>query len=245
MPNTARRRLEHARAAVVEEALSDAIGRGWTEDVLAAAVARAGIDAPLAARAFPRGARSLVEAFHEHGDRLMVEALSAQNLDALRTGQRVHAAVRARLEVMHPMRAALRRALAFQAMPQNAVSGARCIARTADLIWRETGDRSHDFSFYTKRATLAAVYSATVLYWLQDESADYAETWSFLQRRLLDVVKFGKARQAAQATATGLATGLAQGLAAGAWTTIRRAGSLTRWLGSRGTPPAWPRSSDR
>lgn len=237
MRPSADRRLDDARAAVVEEAMSDAGTRGWTDEVLDAAIARAGIDAPLAARAFPHGARSLVEAFHATCDRRMVEALSGQNLMSMRTGQRVFAAVRARIEVMHPLRAPLRRAIAFQSMPQHAASGARSVGATVDLIWREIGDRSHDFSFYTKRATLAAVYSATVLYWLADESPGYEQTWGFLQRRLLDVLKFGKARQAAQATASGLA--------AGAWTTIRRAASLTRWLGSRGIPPTWPRFPDR
>ncbi|MFM2129591.1 MAG: hypothetical protein RL477_1137 [Pseudomonadota bacterium] len=241
MTDPARSRLANARAAVVEEALPQVAEHGWTEAVLDGAIARAGIDAPLAVRAFPDGARSLVEAFHEHCDRRMVEALTAQNLEALRTGQRIFAAVRARIEAMQPLRAQLRRALAFQSMPQNAASGARSLGRTVDLIWRETGDRSHDFSFYTKRATLAAVYSATVLYWLQDTSEGCAETWEFLRRRLQNVVQFGKARQAAQATATGLASGVAAGVV----TTIRRAGSLTRWLGSRGIPPAWPRSSDR
>ena len=235
--STAERRLSDARAAVVEQALSDAAVRGWTDEVLDAAVQRAGIDRPLAARAFPRGPQSLVEAFHAHCDRLMVEALSAQNLDGMRTGQRIYTATRARIEGMTPLRNAMRRAIAFQSMPQNVASGARSIGRTVDLIWRSVGDRAHDFSFYTKRATLAAVYSATLLYWLQDDSPEQAETWGFLQRRLLDVANFGKARASAQAAAGGLA--------ADAWTTLRRAESLTRWLGWRGTPPAWPRSWHR
>ena len=40
-----------------------------------------------------------------------------------------------------------------------------CTARTVDAIWHAAGDRSADFSWYTKRAILAAVYTATVLYW--------------------------------------------------------------------------------
>ena len=40
MPHAARRRLEDARAAVVDEALSAVAEHGWTDDVLAAAIAR-------------------------------------------------------------------------------------------------------------------------------------------------------------------------------------------------------------
>ena len=36
-----------------------------------------------------------------------------------------------------------------------------CTARTVDAIWHAAGDRSADFSWYTKRAILAAVYAAT------------------------------------------------------------------------------------
>ncbi|KAF0220146.1 MAG: hypothetical protein FD176_3397, partial [Rhodospirillaceae bacterium] len=54
---------------------------------------------------------------------------------------------------------------------------------------------SSDFSWYTRRATLTAVYAATLLYWLDDASEDCADTWAFLDRRLADVGRVTKARQ--------------------------------------------------
>lgn len=39
-------------------------------------------------------------------------------------------------------------------------------------------------NWYTKRASLAAVYSSTELYMTQDLSPDYIETEKFLERRL-------------------------------------------------------------
>ena len=58
--------------------------------------------------------------------------------------------------------------------------------------WYAAGDQSVDFNFYTKRATLAGVYSATVLFWLNDRSEGSAATWEFLDRRLDDVMKIEK-----------------------------------------------------
>src|SRR3546814_5806567 len=55
-------------------------------------------------------------------------------------------------------------------MPQNAPLAAKTLWRTADAIWRAAGDKAVDFSYYTKRATVGAVYSATLLVWLNDES---------------------------------------------------------------------------
>ncbi len=52
-----------------------------------------------------------------------------------------------------------------------------------------------DFSFYTKRLTLAAIYGAAVLYWLDDRSEGFADTRAFLDRRLADAVRVGRARR--------------------------------------------------
>src|SRR3546814_3582920 len=61
-------------------------------------------------------------------------------------------------------------------MPQNAALAARTLWRTADAIWRAAGDEAADFSHYTKRATAGAVYSATLLVWLNDESRSEEHT---------------------------------------------------------------------
>ena len=65
---------------------------------------------------------------------------------------------------------------------------------TADAIWTALGDSSRDVNWYTKRLTLSAVYSATVLYWLGDQSDGHADTWAFLDRRIEDVMRFEKAK---------------------------------------------------
>ena len=59
------------------------------------------------------------------------------------------------------------------------------------------GDRSADFSWYTKRAILTAIYSTTVLFWLRDGSEGDAATLAFLDRRLAGVGRIGRIRQRA------------------------------------------------
>jgi ubiquinone biosynthesis protein COQ9 len=48
-------------------------------------------------------------------------------------------------------------------LPQNVRSSVAELARLADEMWYLAGDRSVDFSWYTKRATLSAVYASTGL----------------------------------------------------------------------------------
>jgi ubiquinone biosynthesis protein COQ9 len=59
-------------------------------------------------------------------------------------------------------------------------------------MWRAAGQRDTNFSFYTKRGTLAAVYSATMLAWLADNSSNLDKTVGFLDRRLADVARIPK-----------------------------------------------------
>lgn len=246
-------RLTEARDATVAAAIADAGEHGWTDAVLDGALFAAGIDGPLAARAFPRGARSLVEEFHRWCDRRMVEGLVRHDLPELRVGQRVALAVRLRIEAMADAnggRRAAARAVAFHALPENLGSGTRCLGRTTDAIWRAVGDQSLDFSWYTKRASLGAIYAATVLVWLTDESEGSAETWAFLGRRLKDIATFGKTKARAQAAAESIAS---SGFSV-ARAVIRGAGAVAtqgpgafpkRWTAWRGIRSGWLRPSDR
>jgi ubiquinone biosynthesis protein COQ9 len=111
-----------------------------------------------------------------------------------RTQERVAAAVTARLAALAPYREATRRTLAFFALPPHAPLGLACLYRTVNAIWYAAGDRSADFSFYTKRALLAGVYASTLIYWLDDASEEAAATRAYLDRRLADVMRLHRAR---------------------------------------------------
>jgi ubiquinone biosynthesis protein COQ9 len=58
---------------------------------------------------------------------------------------------------------------------------------------REAIRRTLAFLWYSKRGMLAGVVGATVLFWLNDTSEGCTDTWDFLDRRLADVARFGKA----------------------------------------------------
>jgi ubiquinone biosynthesis protein COQ9 len=58
-------------------------------------------------------------------------------------------------------------------------------------MWRMAGDTATDFSFYTKRMTLAGVYSSTLIVWLDDMSPGLENSLQFLKRQLSNVAAFG------------------------------------------------------
>jgi ubiquinone biosynthesis protein COQ9 len=165
---------------------------GWSKRALRAGVRDAGMPADEADLLFPIGSVDMIETFCDLADRRMEQ--EAGSLTETRLSARVRAVIALRLEQNRPYKEAARRALAVLALPQNASAAAACTARTVDAIWYAAGDRSADFSWYTKRAILAAVYTATVLYWLRDASEDDAATLAFLDRRLAAVGRIGRLR---------------------------------------------------
>jgi ubiquinone biosynthesis protein COQ9 len=181
--------LAEVRSRVVEAALPHVAFDGWSDKTLAYAVEDAGADPALARLAFPRGGIDLALAFHYARDDRLAAELAKADLLGLRFRDRVAHAVALRLEMIQGDREAVRRAAALFALPIYAPDGARALWRTADAIWTALGDDSRDFNWYTKRATLAAVYSASVLYWLGDDSPGMENTRAFIRRRVDDVMR--------------------------------------------------------
>lgn len=181
---------EDIKNRVLDAALVHVPFDGWSEKTLRAAVADAGVDLALARALFPRGGVDLALAYHARGDGEMVARLAAMDLTAQRYRDRIATAIRTRLELAD--QELVRRGSTLFSLPQYAGDGAKAVWGTADKIWTALGDTSQDLNWYTKRATLSAVYGATVLYWLGDTSDGHHATWEFLDRRIDGVMQVEK-----------------------------------------------------
>ena len=180
------------KSPVLEAALPHVVFDGFSDAVLARAAREAGVAKDKLAALFPDGPLSLVEAFSHSADAAMEAHLAALDLKAMKIRARIAAAVMARIEALRPHKEAARRAAAFLTLPPHAALGARLVWRTVDAMWRAVGDTSTDFNFYTKRAILSAVYSATLMRWFNDASEDERATREFLAARIENVMQFEK-----------------------------------------------------
>jgi ubiquinone biosynthesis protein COQ9 len=191
---SARPSREEQRDRLLEAALAHVPFDGWSRRSLVAAAADVGIDQGLARRLFPRGGDDLLAHLERWADRQMLAQIDTEELQTLRVRERIARLVRARLEVLTPHREALRRATAARFLPGNALTASASLWRTVDLMWAVAGDRANDFSYYTKRSLLAAVWSSTFLFWLDDRSDGLEATWGFLERRIDNVMQIGSLR---------------------------------------------------
>lgn len=185
---------EALRDGLLQATLAHAPFDGWTRTAFAAAARDLGVDAALADNAFPGGMAELLEYYNRVADVRMLRDFAARDLAAMKLREKVALAVRLRLEANLKHREAIRQTLSFLALSVNAPLAAKCLYRTVDAVWHAIGDHSTDFNFYTKRALLAGVYGATVLYWLNDKSEACADSWDFLDRRIADVMRIQKLR---------------------------------------------------
>lgn len=191
-------RLAKARARILEEAIANTAFDGFTQRAIDDAAKTLKIPPDLAALAFQGGPKELLRTWSARLDDEVHDALSSADLAGLKIRERVTKGVRLRIEKMAPQKIAARRAAAFLALPLNAPLGIELGLRTADAIWRGIGDSSADFNYYTKRALLSGVYTSTLLYWFGDDSEDCAATWTFLDRRIGNVMSIEKAKAGLQ-----------------------------------------------
>ncbi len=175
---------------LLDAALTHVPFDGWSPATFNAAIKDSGLDPALARAVCPRGSVDLAVAYHRRGDAKMLEGLAEADLANLRFRDRIAKAVRLRLEAGD--REAIRRGSTLFALPHHAPEGAGLLWETCDKIWTALGDTSDDVNWYSKRATLSGVYSATLLYWLGDTSEGHQATWSFLDRRIDDVMQIEK-----------------------------------------------------
>ena len=186
---------ETQREALIEAMLPDVVFDGWSRAALRAGARRIGIPTEEARALFPGDAADLVAAFNHWADQRLLDRLETSPLDQLRIPDRIALALTTRLEIIEPWREAVRRALSVLALPQHAPLGLKLLYQTVDGVWYAVGERATDLSFYTKRATLAAIHAAALLYWLEDRSAGFDDTRSFIERRLAEVGALARARQ--------------------------------------------------
>lgn len=184
--------LAAVRAQLALAVGENAVFDGWTEKAVLTSAGQLGIDPAVARLAFPKDQAGMIDAYIQSVDSAMAAHFTPDLIASLKIRDRIRELVWYRLQLMGPAREAVRSALAILAMPHNAVSGLSIGWRSSDLMWRIAGDSSTDFNHYSKRLTLSALYAATLIAWLDDQSEGWTETSAFLDRRIGDVMRFEK-----------------------------------------------------
>ncbi|OQS07130.1 ubiquinone biosynthesis protein COQ9 [Thraustotheca clavata] len=185
--------VEDPSVTILSNALRHVQSTGWSIESLGQGARDAGFPS-IAHGMFPRGPIELVEFFMDDWQRQVQVKLAAEPLDENNdfvATDRLKRGVQIRLQLLAPYLHVWPQAMALGALPQNAPTTMRKLAQMADDIWFFAGDRSTDISWYTKRAVLTGIYTATELFMLTDTSENFEETWKFLDRRVEEAIALG------------------------------------------------------
>jgi len=186
--------LDELRPVLAPDIARAAIFDGWSRKAVDSTAERAGVDLDVARLAFGEGPMQMIGAWVTSVDGAMEQEFSAEALSLMPIRERIRILVLFRLEAVAGLEEAVRRALAIQAMPQNALASLKLGWSSADAKWRLAGDTATDYNHYSKRAILAGIYAATLAVWVDDASESKRNTREFLDRRIEGVMKFEKAK---------------------------------------------------
>lgn len=144
---------------------------------------------------FQNGIYSALEYIAEDLNSSMEAELRNSDLEDMKVRERVKLAVQIRLSNYAKLpnyREFLKNVLLFSVLPKNTYFSSKLLYRTVSAIWYCIYDQSTDFNYYTKRAILAGVYLSTMLFFINDYSEGFADTLSFLDKRIDNVMAFQK-----------------------------------------------------
>ncbi|KAK4944059.1 Ubiquinone biosynthesis protein coq9, mitochondrial [Elasticomyces elasticus] len=167
--------------------LSAAIARvpkhGFTDETLSLGAKDAGY-LDVTVQLFPRGAFDLIH-YHLVKQRLALKSnVQFPEGTQLGLGPKVRALAMARLRANADIIHQWQGALGYMSLLGNIPASLKELHSLSDEIWYLAGDTAVDFSWYTKRASLATVYASSEMFMTTDTSKDFAATQEFLDRRL-------------------------------------------------------------
>lgn len=180
------------RDEIIEAMLPHVVFDGWTWDGLLRAAQEAGHDELTVQAVFPGKMIDVLDGFSDMADHAMLESLMKLDPEKMRVRDRVRAGVLARFEFLQPHKEALRKSLAFWALPPRKLRAGKIVWRTSDRIWAWAGDTARDYNRYTKRGLLSGIIVSTTLVWLDDSGEDMSITKDFLDRRIENVMQLGQ-----------------------------------------------------
>lgn len=181
--------MEQVRAKLLQTMLKNVIFEGWSAQNFDQSCKEAEIDKNLAILAFPRGAIDVIAYMHRTIDEEFFEALTFEIAGETSRTQRIAKALKLRFKMSAPYKEEIKSAASLMSFPQNNAVGTELIWQTVSQIWKAIGDEAQGWEYYSKRASLFSVYSASFLYWLQDQEDGID---GFIDRRLQDIGRFAR-----------------------------------------------------
>ena len=179
-----------SKKRILNQMLVNSINLEFNEKTLIFSANKCNISKGYLRRIFPEGIIDLKKYFFEELDKEMLKKIKKSDYSKFRIRDKIYNGVLVRLEILNKNKEAVKKILANET--NNPINSMKHLWKTSDLIWITAGDSSTDYNYYTKRLLLSWVYCSTLLCWINDKDLKLSKTKLFLDRRIEEVLKFGK-----------------------------------------------------
>ena len=161
---------------------------GWSRDTLLQCAKKQRISTSVLAKLFPSFEYDVLKFIIAQNNTKVEKNYNSFNNSRLKTRDKIKTIMELKFENNNYLKKALPEMLKFLLRPGNIFMSIKMLHENSDFIWNLSGDKSNDFSYYSKRGLLSTIYLATLIYWLNDKSEKDIATKNFISKSVDGIV---------------------------------------------------------
>ncbi len=161
---------------------------GWSRETLLQCAKKQRISTSVLAKLFPSFEYDVLKFIIAQNNTQVEKNYNSFNNSRLKTRDKIKTILELKFDSNEYLKKALPEMLKFLLRPGNLLMSIKMLHENSDFIWNLAGDKSNDFSFYSKRGLLSMVYLATLIYWLNDTSTKGIGTKNFISKSVDGIV---------------------------------------------------------
>mgnify|MGYP001464604206 CR=1 FL=1 len=161
---------------------------GWSRETLLHCAKKQRITTPNLALLFPSFEYDVLKFLIAQNNNIVEKNYNSFNHSRLKTRDKIKTILELKFDNNTYLKQALPEMLKFLLRPGNIFMSIKMLHENSDFIWKLAGDKSNDFSYYSKRGLLSMVYLATLIYWLNDKSTKGIGTKNFISKSVDGIV---------------------------------------------------------
>ncbi len=146
------------KLGILEDAKNFVIKEGWSKNLLKKLLSNKVKSSDLIYY-FPNGYIDLLELSLTELNKSLEEKINKINIINFSKSKRMKKILLARLEILNEEKNFYKKTFNHLILPQNSKIMKKNLYKSVDNMWYLAGDDSTDFNFYTKRLTLAIIYT--------------------------------------------------------------------------------------
>ena len=161
---------------------------GWSRETLLQCAKKQRISTSVLAKLFPSFEYDVLKFIIAQNNIQVEKNYNSFNNSRLKTRDKIKTIMELKFENNSHLKKALPEMLKFLLRPGNILMSIKMLHENSDFIWKLSGDKSNDFSYYSKRGLLSIIYLSTLIYWLNDKSNKGIGTKNFISKSVDGIV---------------------------------------------------------